>query len=145
LDRVIIHRSKEKAMTTASNKGLLEYVYTEASRGNAEPLISALADDIRWTIIGTTPLSGTFEGKQDVIAKLLVPLRARLESSVSFTFERFIAEGDHVVMLAKGSATAKTGRPYENVYAIVAKIVDGRIQEMTDYVDTELITSALFS
>lgn len=131
-------------MTAAENKRLLEHVYTEASKGDAEPLIAALADDVRWTIIGTTPLSGTFEGKVEVIAELLVPLRARLTSSVSFTFERFIAEGDHVVMLAKGAATAKTGRPYENVYAIVARIVDGRIQEMTDYVDTALITSALF-
>lgn len=125
------------------NKRLLEYVYAEVSKGNAEPLVAALADDIRWTIIGTTALSGTFKGKHEVVTGLLRPLSSRLAGPVSFTFERFIAEGDHVVMLARGKATAKTGKPYDNVYCIVARIVDGVIEEMTDYVDTELITSAL--
>jgi ketosteroid isomerase-like protein len=37
-----------------------------------------------------------------------------------------------------------TGRPYNNVYCIVCRFADGKIQEMTDYVDTELITTALF-
>lgn len=131
-------------MSTTENKRLIEHAYTEASRGNAEPLVAALSDDVRWTIIGTTPLSGTFEGKARVLRELLGPLRARLTGPVSFTLDRFIAEDDHVVMLARGDATATTGRPYRNVYCIVARFEAGRIVEMTDYVDTELITSALY-
>jgi uncharacterized protein len=100
---------------------------------------------VRWTIIGTTPLSGTFEGKDQVLRELLGPLRARLTGPVSFTLDRFIAEDDHVVMLARGDATAVTGRPYRNVYCIVARFDAGRIVELTDYVDTELITSALYA
>jgi ketosteroid isomerase-like protein len=45
-------------------------------------------------------------------------------------------------MEAQGRATAKSGKPYNNTYCIVCRIVDGKIK-MTDYVDTELITSAL--
>ena len=37
-----------------------------------------------------------------------------------------------------------TGLPYNNTYCIVARFVDGKIVEMTDYVDTELISTALF-
>jgi hypothetical protein len=44
-----------------------------------------------------------------------------------------------------GQATAITGLAYDNTYCIVARIVDGQIREMTDYVDTELITRALFA
>ena len=101
---------------------------TEASRGNPQPLVDALADDVKWTIIGSTELSGVY----------------RLASPVTFTFERFIADGEYVVMQARGQATAVTGLAYDNTYCIVARIVDGRIREMTDYVDTELITRALF-
>jgi len=61
------------------------------------------------------------------------------------TFEPFIAEDDYVVMRARGQGRAKSGRPYNNTYCIVAQVSDGRIHAMTDYVDTELITSALFS
>ncbi len=127
-----------------TNKELLRHVYTEVSRGDAAPLLAALADDVRWTIIGSTPLSGTFQGKQEVLDKLLKPLTARLTGPIVFTFDRFIAEGDHVVMIAGAEATAVTGRPYNNVYCIVCRFADGKIQEMTDYVDTELITRALF-
>jgi ketosteroid isomerase-like protein len=89
-------------------------------------------------------LSGTFRGKQEVIDKLLKPLRARLAAGpVVFTIDRLIAEGDYVAMQARGRATSRSGRPYNNTYCIVARIADGKVKEMTDYADTELVTSAL--
>jgi ketosteroid isomerase-like protein len=131
-------------LTSAENKRLLERVYVEISKGNLAPLMESLADDIEWTIIGTTALSGTFRGKQDVLERLVAPLGAALEGHVAFTFERFIAEGEFVVMQASGEGRAKAGRPYNNTYCIVCRIVNGKVRQMTDYVDTELITTALF-
>jgi len=131
-------------MMAAHNKQLLKNIYSEISRGNPQLLLDSLADDVEWTIIGSTALSGTSRGKQEVIDKLLKPLRARLaDGPVVFEPQRFIAEGEHVVMQARGRATAKSGKPYNNTYCIVARVVDGKIKEMIDYVDTELITSAL--
>ena len=90
------------------------------------------------------PLSGTSRGKQEVIDKLLKPMRARLaDGPIVFQPERFIAEGEYVVMQAQGRATALSGKPYNNTYCIVCRIVDGKVKEMVDYIDTELITSAL--
>jgi len=130
-------------META-NKQLLRHVYAEVSKGNAQPLLDSLADDVQWTIIGSTALSGTSRGKQEVIDKLLKPLRARLaDGPIMFQPERFIAEGEYVVMQAQGRATALSGKPYNNTYCIVCRIVDGKVKEMVDYVDTELITTAL--
>lgn len=131
------------ATVAASNKALLRHVYEQVSRGNPAPLMAALAEDIRWTVIGTTALSGTFNGKQEVIDRLVAPLRARLAGPVVFTLDDFISEGDQVVMRARGRATARTGKPYNNTYCIVARIAEGKIREMTDYVDTALIESAL--
>jgi ketosteroid isomerase-like protein len=123
-----------------TNRDLLRHVYAQVSRGDAQPLLDALADDIEWTIIDTTPLSGTFVGRQQVIDGLLRPLSARLAGPVRFAVDRFIAEGDDVVMLARAEATTVSGKPYNNTYCIVATFADGRIRRMTDYVDTELIT-----
>jgi ketosteroid isomerase-like protein len=127
----------------AANKALLHHIYAEASRRNPAPLLAALAEDAVWTIIGSTFLSGTFRGKDEILTKLLGPLAASTENGVTFTIDRLIAEDDHVVLIAKGSATAKTGRPYNNTYCIVARFADNKIVEMTDYIDTELITAAL--
>ena len=130
-------------META-NKQLLRHVYAEISKGNVQPLLDSLADDVEWTIIGSTALSGTSRGKQQVIDKLLKPILARLaDGPIVFQPERFIAEGEYVVMQAKGRATALSGKPYNNTYCIVCRIVDGKVKELVDYVDTELITSAL--
>jgi len=132
-------------MAESDNKRLLEHIYVEISRGNLDPLLTSLAADVVWTIIGTTQLSGTYRGKQDVIDNMVRRLGERLDGHVRFTFEPFIAEDDYVVMRARGRGRAKSGRPYNNTYCIVAQVSDGRIHAMTDYVDTELITSALFS
>ena len=130
-------------META-NKQLLRHVYAEISKGNVQPLLDSLADDVEWTIIGSTALSGTSRGKQEVIDNLLKPIRARLaDGPIVFQPERFIAEGEYVVMQAQGRATALSGKPYNNTYCIVCRIVDGKVKEMVDYIDTELITSAL--
>lgn len=83
-------------------------------------------------------------GEREVAEEAMARLRARLATPVVFTFERFMADGDYVVLQARGRATAVTGLPCNNTYCIVARIVDGRILEMTDYIDTELITRALF-
>jgi ketosteroid isomerase-like protein len=132
------------SMDAATNKQLLQDIYAEISRGSPQLLLDSMADDIEWTIIGSTALSGTSHGKQEVIDKLLKPLRARLaDGPIVFQPERFIAEGEYVVMQARGSATARSGKPYNNTYCIVCRIVDGKLKEMIDYVDTELITTAL--
>jgi uncharacterized protein len=124
-------------------KQLLERVYRELSAGNTQPLLDSLADDVQWTIIGSTELSGTYHGKREVTDNLLARVRARLATPITFTVERFIADGEYVAMQARGQATAVTGLPYNNTYCIVARIVNGQIREMTDYIDTELVTRAL--
>ena len=131
-------------MDTTANKQLLQDIYAQISRGNLQPLLDSMADDIQWTIIGSTAVSGTSRGKQEVNDKLLKQVSARLAPGpIVFQPERFIAEGEYVVMQAKGRATTRSGRPYNNTYCIVCRIVDGKVKEMVDYVDTELITSAL--
>src|SRR5207237_10550934 len=110
-------------MDTVANKQLLQGIYAEISSGNIQPLLDSLADDIEWTIIGSTALSGTSRGKQEVIDKLLKPIRARLAGGpIVFQPDRFIAEGEYVVMQARGRATALSGKPYNNTYCIVARI-----------------------
>jgi len=36
----------------------------------------------------------------------------------------------------------KTLHPYNNFYCTVYKVIDGQIKEMTQYLDTELVTAA---
>ena len=61
-------------MDTAANKQLMQNVFDELAAGNGQPFIDALADHVRWTAIGTSPWSRTYQGKQTIVAELMRPL-----------------------------------------------------------------------
>lgn len=129
-------------MGAAENKQLIQDMFTALSKGNAEAFLGNMADDVRFTIIGTTKYSGTCNGKQELIGKVLGPLTAQLEGGIALAPENFVAEGDYVVMQARGKATTKAGKPYNNTYCHVFRIANSKVQEVTEYLDTELITTA---
>jgi ketosteroid isomerase-like protein len=129
-------------MGAAENKKLIQDMFAELSKGNANAFLANMADDVRFTLTGTTKYSGVFNGKQELINKLLAPLTAQLEGGIALTPDNFIAEGDYVAMQARGKATTKSGKSYNNTYCQVFRIVNGKVQEVTEYLDTELVTSA---
>jgi uncharacterized protein len=130
-------------MSAAENQGLMQDIFSELSKGNGKPFVESLADDFCWTITGTTTWSGTYRGKRAVLTELLGPLFSRFADRYTNTAHRFIAGGDYVVVECRGRVTTKDGRPYNNTYCWVCRIVDGKLRELTEYLDTELVTTAL--
>lgn len=130
-------------MGVPENKQLMQHIFAELSEGNAKPFVDSMADDFRWTVTGTTKWSKTYDGKQAVLTELFGTLRAKIGDKIRTTAHRFIAEGDHVVVEARGNNTTKAGIPYNNTYCFVFRIADGRVKELTEYLDTELVTAAL--
>jgi ketosteroid isomerase-like protein len=121
----------------------MQDIFSELSQGNSKPFVEAMADDFRWIMMGTTTWSRTYEGKQAVITELFVPLRASLPGKRRTTAHRFIADGDYVAVEARGENITKAGLPYNNSYCMVFRIADGKMRELTEYLDTELVTSVL--
>jgi ketosteroid isomerase-like protein len=130
-------------MSAAENKKLLQDVFTALANGNSRPFVDSLSDEVRWTIIGTTKWSRTFDGKRAVLAELLAPLRAQIADRVRVSADRFIAEDDLVVVEGRGHNTTTTGKPYNNTYCWIYRLADGKIQELTEYMDTQLVATAL--
>ncbi len=128
-------------MGAAENKEIIRTMFAELSKGNAEAFLDTLADDVRFTLIGSTKFSGVFNGKQEFIEKVLAPLGAQLEGGIVMHVDNLIAEGDLVVMQGRGESTTKSGLAYNNTYAQVFRLANGKVQEATEYLDTELVTS----
>ena len=129
-------------MGAAENKKLMQDMFAELGKGNGDAFLGNMADDIEFTIIGSTKYSGTFKGKKDLVEKLLGPLNAQLEGGITITPENFITDGDTVAMQAKGKSTTKSGKSYDNTYCQVFTFKDGKVQRVTEYLDTELVTTA---
>ena len=131
-------------MGAAENKQLMRHIFSELSRGNSRPFVEIMAEDFRWTVTGATPWSKTYEGKRAVLAELLGQLRSRFDAPVRVRAHRLIAEDDYVVVEARGeNNVTKGGTPYNNTYCFVFRLADGRLREVTEYMDTALVLTAL--
>ena len=129
-------------MGATENKEIIRNMFAELSKGNPEGFLGKMADDVKFTIQGTTKYSGTWNSKQELLAKLLGPLSAQLEGGITITPYNFIAEGDYVVMQANGKSNTKTGGTYNNSYCQVFRLANGKVQEVTEYLDTEIVTKS---
>jgi ketosteroid isomerase-like protein len=130
-------------MTSAENKKLMEEIFNGLANRNGSLLVERMADEFRWINIGTSKWSGTFEGKAAVLRDLLAPLRTKLVERSRTVAHRFIAEGDYVIVEARGDNVTRAGQRYNNEYCFVFRLSEGQIQEVKEYSDTALIDAVL--
>ena len=50
-------------MSEEENKKMMLHIFSELSKGNDEPFIEAMEDEIQWHWMGTGHLSKSFKGK----------------------------------------------------------------------------------
>jgi ketosteroid isomerase-like protein len=125
-------------MSAAENKQLMQNIFSELSKGNGKPFVESMSDDFCWIITGSTRWSRTYRGKQAVRNELLRPLFSHFADQYTNTAHRFIAEDDYVVVECRGQVTTKAGMPYNNTYCWVCRITDGKLQELTETLESDV-------
>jgi len=127
----------------ATNKEIITAIYDEMAKGNMRPFGEALASNVTWRVMGTTPWSKTYAGIRAVQEDLTKPLFARFATRYTAVAERIVADGDCVVAEVRGSVTTKSGVAYNNEYCFVFQLENGKIVSITEYCDTALLLLAL--
>lgn len=84
--------------------------------GTGTPFELAAAD-VTWTIVGRSPVSGTYHSRQEFLDTVIAPFTARMSSPLVPTVRGLYADGDWVVVLFDARATGTGGEPYENTYS----------------------------
>ena len=135
-------------MTSAENKKLMQEIF--AAAGNPDPavrdralFVASLADDAKWVVTGQYSWSRTFTGKEVILGELHGHVRSLLVERARTIAHRFIADGDHVVVEARGNNLTRSGVRYDNEYCLVFRLEDGRIREVREYCDSVLTEKAL--
>ena len=131
-----------QGVNTAENKKIIQAAFTAWSQGDGMALFNLIADQVQWTITGSSPISGTYTSKTDFIEQALKPQREHLTGPPTAQVHNILAEDDWVVVQWEGKATTKTGMPYNNQYCYVLQVVDGKIVRGTTYWDTALVNRA---
>jgi uncharacterized protein len=130
-------------MAAAENRRLMQQAFDELANGNGRPFMDLLGEDVRWTIIGSTAWSRSYEGAQAVRSELMRPLFEQFADRYTNKAISMIAEGELVVIECRGRAKTKTGKAYDQSYCYVCRVAEGKVRELTEYLDTELLTTAL--
>ena len=130
-------------MNAMENKKLMQDIFAAVAVGNRALLLESLADDVTMRVSGQNSWSRTFKGKASLVRDLYGYLSTLLADGRRTIAHRFIADGDHVVVEARGEMTTKAGRRYENEYCLIYRLEGGKIVEITEYNDSALCEAVL--
>jgi len=126
-----------------SNKDLVRTIFKELAAGSRKALLQRVAEDCHWTVTGTCPVAGEYQGRQLFYEQVLKPITLRLTGSVRPTVLRVHGDGDWVTLEWRGEATALDGKPYCNAYCWVLRIDGDLIREGIVYHDSALVADLM--
>ncbi|AAM04423.1 predicted protein [Methanosarcina acetivorans C2A] len=117
------------------NKEIVHEGFTKWANGTGD-VFDLLADDMEWTIIGSSPVSKTYTNRKQFLEEVITPLNERLSVKIVPRVRGIYADGDMVIALWDGKATAKDGKPYNNTYSWYMTMKNGRIVKVVAFLDT---------
>jgi uncharacterized protein (TIGR02246 family) len=112
--------------------------YIAALNAGDEPVIAdSFAEDAVWRLDGELPISGTWNGRDEILGGFFATARTFLDpASTRIEVTRSLADGDHVAVEWTSRARTRDGAPYENHCAGVFTLRDGKIRAVREYMDT---------
>jgi uncharacterized protein len=122
-----------------ANKERIRAAFDEWAAGTGGPF-ALLADDATWTVVGNSPVSGTYHGRKVFFDAVLDPLNARMSTPLRPAVRALLAEDDWVIVLFDASAIAADGKPYDNTYSWHLRLRDGAVVEVVAFLDTIALT-----
>jgi len=130
-------------MSAAANKKLVQQVYADAASRSGTTFADNLADDASWIVTGQYTWSHQFKGREAIMNGLMGHFRSLFALRPRTVAHHFIAEGDYVVVEAKGDNVTKAGLRYDNDYCMVWRIENGKVKEIKEYCDSALVERVL--
>ncbi len=117
------------------NKALVQVSFDKWRAGTGGPF-ELLATDAAWTIVGSSPLSKTYHGRQEFLDEVIGPFNARLAEPLVPTVRGLYADGDTVVIFFDAAGTARDGRPYHNTYTWYFQMKGDQVVKVVAFFDT---------
>ena len=127
-----------------SAKDIVTTLFKKWEDGDSSDFFSAVADDLIWTAIGHTRISGISHSKAEYMKKTYLPLQDVFAGGTSCEVKQIIAEDDTVVVEWHGETPLAKGGVYKNDYCWVVRVKAGKLAEVTGYFDTAAV-NALFA
>ena len=133
--------------TLNDSRSVVEQWYTALAAGDFDGVIGAFHPDVVASVIGSTPVSGRFTGRDQFITGTLGVLFDALDpqqTRFATNWSIFSVDGQRVVGMMTADAVGKNGQPYNGAYCQLFTISGDQIIEYLEFTDTVVIENAIF-
>ena len=130
-------------MSTEANKKLVQQIYADSASRSGTTFADHLADDASWVVTGQYSWSHEFKGRDAIQNGLMGHFRSFFAERPRTVAFNFIAEGEYVVVEARGDNVTRAGLRYDNQYCMVWRIEHGKIKQIKEYCDSTLVERVL--
>jgi uncharacterized protein len=116
-------------------------LFANLENGRPEAFFNHVAQDVKWTVMGTHPLAGTYHTKENFLAHTFARLDKLLKEGVVLRVTHLLVDGDGdtAAVELESLSTALNGKPFDNTYCWIARFSNGTIVEVRAYLDSALV------
>jgi hypothetical protein len=129
-----------RADTPEANLQVVKDFFAAYAEDDQAGIAETLAEDVRWHIPGRHPLSGTHEGREEVLAFFDQLANADFKAEPIY----FGADETHVVDIHRGYSNVDGADNVDTIWALLYRIEDGRIVEATNLSADQDAANAFF-
>ncbi|MBI2187372.1 MAG: nuclear transport factor 2 family protein [Acidobacteria bacterium] len=131
-------------MSTEENARIVKTIYDAFGRGDVATILDALADRFEWHHRGAPAVPwGKTRTTPEEVRSFFGELNAAVEV-LDLQVQHYVAQGDIVVALGTfRGRSRKTGKEFDDPWAMAWTLKDGKVTGYRSYEDTEAIVSAL--
>ena len=123
---------------TETNREIIRQAFEDWRQGTS-PITDVFAPGMVWRIEGHSAAAKEYRGTQQFVDEVLAPFGARFADGQPFrpvTIRGVYSDDDTVVVIWDGRGIANDGRPYENSYAWIMKLDNGKVVDGTAFFDS---------
>lgn len=128
-----------------SNKQFIRDYFDAVASGASDKVVAAFADDVVWWVPPSSPMAGTYRGKDSVLGMFAKGVSLYAPEPMTIEILGMVADENRVAAEVHIRAKTAKGAEYANYYHFLFELEGGRIKSVKEYVDTLYAQRTLFA
>jgi ketosteroid isomerase-like protein len=122
-------------------KQFVEKLFRNLENGHQDQFFSQVAPNVLWEVMGTHPLAGVYNGKQEFLDHTFVRLKKLLKGGPVLKVSNILIAEDTPIVIVKMVQLSYSinGRPFNNTYCWLVKFENEVIVHVRAYLDSALV------
>jgi len=130
-------------MPKSRNEEIVKKFFKTLSAGKLDKLRPLLHKDATWNVMATgIPGVGEKKGHKGILDEFLGPARGMfVDGDPKVLVDCVVAKGPMVAVEAHGLGKFRNGKDYNNRYAFMIQIKDGKVFALREYMDSYYVST----